>query len=82
MHHDATEQELTRIERDASAAAVPQLVSTIRAQQHDLDALRLGLDVATRDREELRAALLHAQAELRELRTEVARLRGGAASGD
>ena len=58
-----SESELERIERSADPAIIPELVRTIRAQQHDLDNLRLSLDVARRDREELRAALLQARAQ-------------------
>jgi hypothetical protein len=52
------EAELERIERSADPAIIPELVRTIRAQQRELDNLRLSLDVARRDREELRAALV------------------------
>jgi len=40
----------------------------IRQQQHELDSLRLGVDVARRDREELRMALMAAQAEIHRMR--------------
>lgn len=60
-----TEEQLAAIERGRDPEAIPALVSTIRSLQHELDRLRLGLDVATRDREELREALLRAQGELR-----------------
>jgi hypothetical protein len=56
-----SESELERIERSADPAVIPELVRTIRAQQHDLDNLRLSLDVARRDREELRIALMQAR---------------------
>lgn len=78
MHEGYGERELARIEATADAAAIPGLVRTVRQQQHDVDSLRLGLDVATRDREELRSALVAAQAELRALRGFV-RARGLAA---
>jgi len=65
-----SEQELERIERRRDPETIQHLVSTIRQQQHDLDGLRLSLDVARRDREELRAALIAAHAE-------IGRLRGG-----
>ena len=55
-----SESELERIERSADPTVIPELVRTIRAQQHDLDNLRLSLDVVRRDREELRSALLQA----------------------
>jgi hypothetical protein len=60
---DLTEQALARMERERDPAVIPSLVSTIRQQQHDLDALRLALEVARRDREELRIALLRARGE-------------------
>lgn len=66
-----SETDLARMERVADPSVIPSLVRTIRSQQHDLDSLRLSLDVARRDREELRIALIRA-------REEVARLRGGA----
>jgi len=56
---DLTEQALARMEREKDPEVIPSLISTIRQQQHDLDNLRLALDVARRDREELRSALLH-----------------------
>ncbi|HET8653932.1 MAG TPA: hypothetical protein VFL93_00265 [Longimicrobiaceae bacterium] len=61
------ESQLTAIEERRDPASIPELVRTIRAQQHDLDQLRLSLDVARRDREELRLALIHARAEIRRL---------------
>jgi hypothetical protein len=61
-----SEEELARIERAADASMVPRLVEIVRQQQHDLDQLRLSLDVARRDREELRSALLEAQRRLRD----------------
>jgi hypothetical protein len=63
-----SEQELDTIERGRSPDSVPSLVATIRQQQHELESLRLSADVARRDREELRTALIHAQAEIRRLR--------------
>jgi hypothetical protein len=63
-----TEEVLERLERRKDPETIPHLVATIRQQQHDLDSLRLGLDVARRDREELRIALIAAQAEIRRLR--------------
>lgn len=56
-----SEAQLEAIERAADPASIPELVRTIRAQQHELDRLRLSLDVARRDREELRLALLNAR---------------------
>ncbi|CAN5742915.1 hypothetical protein BH23GEM6_BH23GEM6_07650 [soil metagenome] len=56
---DLTEQALARMERDKDPEVIPSLISMIRQQQHDLDNLRLALDVARRDREELRSALIH-----------------------
>jgi hypothetical protein len=61
MTNGFSEAELERIERSADPAVIPELVRTIRSQQHDLDNLRLSLDVARRDREELRIALLQAR---------------------
>jgi hypothetical protein len=55
-----SESEMESIERARDPDVIPHLISTIRQQQHELDSLRLGLDVARRDREELRAALLAA----------------------
>ena len=63
-----TEAELEAIERTGTGEVIPELIRTIREQQHDLDNLRMGLDVARRDREELRLALIRAQAEVRKLR--------------
>ena len=65
-----SESELERVERSADPASIRELVRTIRAQQHDLESLRLALEVARRDREELRIALIQA-------REEVERLKGG-----
>jgi hypothetical protein len=81
MQNEYGEQELARIEAELDGTAVPMLVRTLRQHQHDLDALRLRLDVATRDRQELRDALLGAQAELRMLRRFV-RERGAEADYD
>jgi hypothetical protein len=61
MQNGFTESELEQIERRADPAVIPELVRTIRSQQRDLDNLRLSLDVARRDREELRAALMEAK---------------------
>lgn len=61
---------LERMEREGDPAVIPELVRTVRLLQHDLDSLRLGFDVARRDREELRTALYHARAELKRLRPE------------
>ena len=60
-----TEEQLAAIERQRDPAVIASLVDTIRQQQRELDNLRLSLDVARRDREELRLALLRAQEELR-----------------
>jgi hypothetical protein len=64
-----SERELEAIEREKDPEIVPHLVSTIRQQQHELEALRLSMEVARRDREELRVALLSARAELDRLGT-------------
>jgi hypothetical protein len=61
------ESQLAAIEERRDPASIPELVRALRAQQHDLDQLRLSLDVARRDREELRLALIHARAEIRRL---------------
>jgi hypothetical protein len=63
-----SENELEAIERQRDPSVIPLLVSTVREQQHELDGLRLSMDVARRDREELRAALISARAELDRLR--------------
>jgi hypothetical protein len=55
------EAHLERIERDRDPDAIPDLVRTIRQQQHDLDQLRLSLDVARRELDELRSALIRAK---------------------
>ena len=60
-----SEANLERMERARDPDCIPELIRTIRQLQHDLDSLRLGLDVARRDREELRAALYHAREEIR-----------------
>lgn len=62
------EAALERIEAERDPASIPELVRTVRDQQRSLDSLRMSLDVARRDREELRAALLACQEELRRLR--------------
>jgi hypothetical protein len=53
-----TEEELSRIEAARDPAVIPELVRTIQQQQRELDNLRMSMDVARRDREELRAELL------------------------
>jgi hypothetical protein len=63
-----SEAELERLERDRDPESIPELVRTIRQLQHDLDSIRLGFDVARRDREELRAALYHAREEIRRMK--------------
>lgn len=65
---DLSEEALGRIEASRDPAAVPELVRTVRTLQRALDSLRMSLDVARRDREELRSALLHCQEELRRAR--------------
>jgi hypothetical protein len=62
-----SEQELDAIERRRDPEMIASLIATIRQQQHELERLRLSADVARRDREELRTALFHAQAEIRRL---------------
>jgi hypothetical protein len=56
--HGFSEEVLARIESARDPGAIPELVRTIRQQQRELDNLRLSMDVARRDREELRSALL------------------------
>lgn len=56
--HGLSEEVLDRIEAARDPGAIPELIRTIRQQQRELDNLRLSMDVARRDREELRAALL------------------------
>lgn len=62
-----SEQQLADIERRRDPDTIPELVRTVRQQQHEADRLRLSLDVARRDREELRVALIRAQQRIREL---------------
>ena len=64
-----TEQQLADLERRRDPETIPELVRTVRRLQHETDRLGLGLDVARRDREELRAALIQAQQRIRELET-------------
>jgi len=63
-----TERELAEIERGRDPAVIPALVRALRQQEHELDRLRLSLEVTQRDREELRSALIRAQEEARRLR--------------
>jgi hypothetical protein len=63
-----SEEDLQRIETARDPAAVPELVRIIRDYQRALDSLRMSSDVARRDREELRVALLRCQEELRRSR--------------
>lgn len=63
-----SEAALEGIEAARDPASVPELVRTIRDQQRALDSLRMSMDVARRDREELRLALLKCHEELRHLR--------------
>lgn len=64
-HPDA---ELDQWERSATSGDIPAMVAMLRQQQRELDHLRLSLEVATRDREELRTALLDCQHEVLRLR--------------
>jgi hypothetical protein len=68
MSGGLSEAQLERLERDRDPESIPELVRTIRQLQHDLDSIRLGFDVARRDREELRAALYHAREEIRRMK--------------
>jgi hypothetical protein len=63
-----SEEALQRMESAGDASVIPELVRTVRDQQRALDSLRMSMDVARRDREELRAALLRCQQELRDTR--------------
>ncbi len=74
MTESLSEQYLETVERKRDPEAIPQLIATVRQQQHSIDGLRLSLDVAQRDRHELRAALLGAQEEVRRLRARLADL--------
>jgi hypothetical protein len=65
---ELSEETLRRIEAARDPAAVPELVRTLREQQRALDSMRMSMDVARRDREELRSALLQCQEELRRTR--------------
>lgn len=64
MADHLSEEVLAHIEAARDPGSIAELVRTIRQQQRDLDSLRMSLDVARRDREELRAALLGAREEL------------------
>lgn len=70
MSQPFSEAVLERMEAARDPAAIPELIRTIREQQHALDRLRLGLEVARKDREELRMALLQARDELRRAKRE------------
>ncbi len=72
MTDNLSEQYLDSLERNPDPASIPQLVALVRQQQRSLDGLRLSLDVARRDREELRSALVAAQEEIRQLRARLA----------
>lgn len=65
MASEYSEAQLEAIRRNRNADDIPLLVDLVARQQHDLDALRLKVEVAQRDREELRAALLQAQQRIR-----------------
>jgi hypothetical protein len=65
-----SEEELASIERAADPRSVTELVRNLREHQRQLDSLRMSMDVARRDREELRSALLRCQEELRRARGE------------
>ena len=74
---DLTEQALADLERRKDPETVPTLVRLVREQQRELDQLRLSVDVARRDREELRVALIRAREELEALRGGAAEKPGG-----
>ena len=65
MASEYSEAQLEAIRRNRNVDDIPLLVDLVARQQHDLDALRLKVEVAQRDREELRAALLQAQQRIR-----------------
>lgn len=58
-----SEEELAQIRRAKDPSAIDELVKTIEEQQRELDSLRLSMDVARRDREELRIALVRCREE-------------------
>ena len=60
-----TEEQLDRIETARSPDSIPELVRALREHQRDLDSLRMKVEVALRDRDELRAALVRCREELR-----------------
>lgn len=62
---DPSEADLERIEASGTTEAIPELVRAIRDYQRELDSLRLKAEVARRDRDELRAALVSCREELR-----------------
>ncbi|HEX6924962.1 MAG TPA: hypothetical protein VF167_06010 [Longimicrobiaceae bacterium] len=64
-----TEEQLDRMERDPEHAPVAELIVAVREQQRTLDRLRMSLDVALRDRDELRSELLACREEVRRLRS-------------
>lgn len=68
MSRSLSEEVLERMERQRDPDMIPELIRTIREQQHDLERLQLGLEVARQDREELRLALLQAREEIRRAR--------------
>lgn len=60
-----SEAQLERIEAERNPDTIPELVRALREHQRDLDSLRMKMDVALRDRDELRSALLTCKEELR-----------------
>lgn len=72
MAEHSSEQYLEAVERKRDPDSIPQLVAMVREHQRSLEGLRLSLDVARRDREELRSALVAAQEEIRRLRERLA----------
>lgn len=53
-----TESELQQIERASDPTVIPELVRMIQSQQHELDRLRLSMDVTRQERDELRMELV------------------------
>ena len=56
-----TESELQQIERASDPTVIPELVRMIQSQQHELDRLRLSMDVTRQERDELRMELVKAR---------------------
>lgn len=57
------------MERNPEHAPVAELIAAVREQQRTLDRLRMSLDVALRDRDELRSELIACREEVRRLQS-------------